>query len=184
MSFAQSIIIPLSLFKRCQFDKINSNENNEISKKVMLHDQEKLLKEKIFVNKNDFKFDHNDILIHINKMYKPQIKAILEKIQENPQTFSIDKKTFEVSINGKKIINSNIIKILQYFAKSKIVTKESDIPTGSKLVYYALVNDLKIPSQWIPNKKISETTTSRTDPEKRTRASVSDQQGSGWVICE
>ena len=179
MSFAQSIIIPLSLFKQCQFDKIKSKEENDPpSKKVMLQDQEKLLKQKIDIDKSIFKFDNNDVLININKIYRPQIQAILEKIQQHPETVIIDKKTFEITLNGQKINNSNIIKILQYYAKGKIVTKKDDIPKGSKQLYNVLINDLKIPSQWIPNKKFEP---NLVDPLARTRGS---QSGSGWVIYQ
>ena len=182
MSFAQSIIIPLSLFKQCQFDKIKSKEDIETeppSKKVMLQDQEKLLKQKINTDKSIFKFDTNDIMININKIYRPQIQAVLDKILQHPETITIDKATFEITLKGKKIKDSNIIKILQYYAKGKIVTRKDDIPEGAKDLYKILIDDLKIPPQWIPNKKFEPNI---ADPLARTRAGKNIQNGTGWVI--
>ena len=65
MSFAQSVIIPLSLFKSCQFDKIKTKDDDiPPSKKLMLKDQEALLKSKANISNQKIPsvLNYDDIL--------------------------------------------------------------------------------------------------------------------------
>ena len=214
MSFAESIIVPLSLFKACQLDKtINVKDNERISilyndklppdKKMLLYNQQQIKSDKEpalpdndDTLNNDITFD--DILVHINERYRPQLKSILEAIANNKDIISYD-KNYTLKINGKIIEDSNIIDILKYFTKNSIITKEDDIPNGAFILYDTLVNELNIPKSWIPmsldkrrrskrkrnqsNKKNSNNT---TPTKKKTRQmSYSEQdydQTGGWII--
>ena len=49
----------------------------------------------------------------------------------------------------------------------------------AKELYKILLDDLKIPPQWIPNKKFEPNI---ADPLARTRAGKNIQNGTGWVI--
>ena len=185
MSFAQSVIIPLSLFKSCQFDKIKAKDTvlDDIppSKKLMLKDQEALLKSK--ANNPNQKIssalNYDDILDNINKKYRPHMRAILDEIIKNEDSISIDNQTFEITIKGKRMSGSSIIEIFKYFTKGKIVTSKKDVPIGTQELFDFLVHELKIPSAWIPNKSLPKIV-QRKDPYKRTRSS--SQQGSGWIV--
>ena len=165
MSFSESVIIPLSLFKACQLTDINKDANHErriiledeelpVEKKMLLYNQQQIKAtkdqtESVSKQSSDDRVQ-DDILININAKYRPQIKLILEIIRENPDIVSFDETTFEVIINGKIIENSNIIDILKDFTKNSVITKESDVSKGVVDLYDALVNTLNIPKSWIP----------------------------------
>ena len=182
MSFAQSVIIPLSLFKSCQFDKIKTKDGDiPPSKKLMLKDQEALLKSKANISNQKIPsvLNYDDILDNINKKYRPHMRAILDEIIKNDDSISIDNQTFEITIKGKRMSGSNIIEIFKYFTKGKVVTSNKDVPIGTQELFDFLVHELNIPSAWIPNKSLPKIV-NRQDPYKRTRSS--SQQGTGWIV--
>ena len=185
MSFAQSIIIPLSLFKSCQFDKIKVKETTKDdlppSKKLMLKDQEMLLKSKTSNanQKTSTELNYDDILDNISNKYRPHMRAILDEIIRNKDSISIDNETYEITIKDKQISGSNIIEIFKYFTKGKVVTSDEDVPIGTQELFNFLAHDLKIPSVWIPNKSLPKKQ-KRYDPYRRTRSS--SQRGMGWII--
>ncbi len=74
--------------------------------------------------------------------------AILEKIKKNKHILNWDNQ-LQIILKGHTIFGTNIIKIFQYFMKSKVVTAEKDIPKGSLEVFHILMDDLDIPRSWI-----------------------------------
>ena len=192
MSFSESIIIPLSLFKACQLDKLHTTESPESkllndmdlhsSKKMQLYNQMKHLST---TNKNKpdtIKVDTSenykqDILSKIAEKHRPNISSILDVIHDHPDIIKIDNSTLGVSIYGHKINDSNAIDIMRAITKNDVVTRESDIAPGALQVYYTLIDELNIPKSWMPLKVVELRRSSR----KRKKPSDNEQEG-GWII--
>ena len=192
MSFSESIIIPLSLFKACQLDKLHTTESQESkllndmdlhsSKKMQLYNQMKHLSttnknKPDLINEDTSEKYKQDILLSIEEKHRPNIKTILDIIHNNPDTIKIDNSTLEVTIHGHKINDSNAINIIKEITKNNVVTKESDIAPGALQVYNTLVNELNIPKSWMPLKVVQ-----RRSTRKRQKRSHDNEQGGGWVI--
>ena len=192
MSFSESVIIPLSLFKACQLEKVEDEKTkigkllNDIdlpsSKKMQLYNQMKLTatKDSNQSNKSDELNESykQDVLLNVAEKHRPNISSILDIIHDNPDALRIDNSTLEVSIRGRKIDGSNAIKIFQDLTKNNVVTKESDISTGALQVYNILVDELNVPKSWIPMKVIQVRRSSR----KRKNTSDDIDQEGGWFI--
>ena len=192
MSFSESVIIPLSLFKACQLEKAQEKQSTKgmllndtdlpSSKKMQLYNQMKLTSTK---NENNAKKldDLNetykqDILLNIAEKHRPNISSILDVIHDNPELITINPSSLEISIRGRVIEGSNAIKVIQDLTKNNIVTKESDISTGALQVYNTLIDELNIPKSWIPMKVIQVRRSSR----KRKNTSGDNEQEGGWLV--
>ena len=194
MSFSESVIIPLSLFKACQLTEITKDKNHDrrmilddeklpVEKKMLLYNQQQIKAPKSHTVESDNKQSsddrvYDDILINISEKYRPQIKLILEIIRENPDIVSFDETTFAVKINGQQIENSNIVDILKDFTKNSVITKESDISNGTFHLYDTLVNTLDVPKSWIPLtiKEPRRSKRKRNQSNKRTNISPSKKK--------
>lgn len=173
MSFAESIILPLSVFKKLKFEgqrdnvKFESVLNNPAlssSEKMLLLEQDKLMRPKLLgpedqnpssppspADPSSSKFAADvDILRNIETKFHPQVKSILERISRHSDVIDWVKDTLEVRLHGKTIFGSNIIDILKAMTNNAVVTKDSDLPAGTRAVYTVLVDELNLPKVWIP----------------------------------
>ncbi len=91
------------------------------------------------------------IIDSVKTVDKPTVKSILDKIRESKNAVSWT-KNFEIVLNGNVIPNTNIVKIMQYLMKSKVVTNEKDVPTATSEFYQALIDQVNIPKAWIKQK--------------------------------
>lgn len=168
MTFEESIIIPLSIFKKCKFDdtqmqkdqtaastaNILNDENLSADEKMKLYRQEKLLHRQPTVRTNTTAHTDDASETHIIKSvgskYQPYVKSILDFIKRNEHEVAWDKKTLEIILNGKSFPDSDISKAIQIFMKNAVITQEEkDIPTGTRQLYRKLI-DLGLPKSWIP----------------------------------
>ena len=163
MSFKQSILIPLSLFKQCKIEEnikslensesILDNENMPSSEKMKLFHQNKFLQKNTTLAplKNEKNDNFLYIINQIPDKYKPYSKAILEFIR-NQGNISWN-NNLELIIDGELFTQSNIISILNYLLTDIVVTRPSDIPIGSQELEQKML-DLGLPSSWITKKRI------------------------------
>ena len=124
MSFKQSILIPLSLFKQCKIEEnikslensesILDNENMPSSEKMKLFHQNKFLQKNTTLAplKNEKNDNFLYIINQIPDKYKPYAKAILEFIRN--QANIRWNNNLELIIDGELFTQSNIISILNY----------------------------------------------------------------------
>ena len=191
MSFSESVIIPFSLFKACQLEKMQEvkSEKGKLlddmdlpsSKKMQLYNQMKLTNTTSDSQKVNIPPNENykqDILLSVAEKHRPNMSSILDIIHNHPDIIDINESSLEVSIRGRKIDGSNAIQIIKDFTKNNVVTKESDISTGALQVYNILIDELNIPKSWIPMKVIQVRRSSR----KRKNTSDDNDQIGGWFI--
>lgn len=164
MSFAESVILPLAIFKKLKFDGVEdgyskrdsilNNPRLSSSEKLQMLEQEKHLKVKPFQEPTkhmDADVDNsNMILRHIEQKYHPHVKSVLEYISRNKQVVSWDSDTLELQLHGKPVVGSNIIDIFQSLTKNSVITRDSDVPFGTYQLYKILVFELGVPKDWIP----------------------------------
>ena len=161
MSFKESIIIPLELYQRCHLQTKTKDMNILLDKslptdeKMKLFSQAQLEKKRkkrknVYTSKAEFNEISpvgSNILQLIPKADKPIIKAVLDIIKQNPSQISWNTNN-EVILDGKTLINSNIIDNFLYMRKHLTVTKDKDIPEGIVPFYRKLLL-LKIAPEWI-----------------------------------
>ena len=194
MSFSESVIIPLSLFKACQLEiqqdkspamDILDDKQLPSSKKMLLYNQMKLtapLNTKQVtpqINPSSEKYKE-DILLSIAEKYRPYMSSILDIIHDHSEILTIDNSSFEVSIRGRKIEESNAIDIFKDLTKNGVVTKDSDIAPGTFQVYNVLIGDLKIPKSWIPL-KLQTIRKSTRQQRNRIGSDIDINQGGEWI---
>ena len=169
MTFQESIIIPLSLFKKCQIEEtiranigtseqILHNPTLHFAEKIKLYNQAKLLEQK---NRADAVIspevsrrvseNETDTFLHgIPEKYKPYGKSIVEFIRKHPNEVGWDELQ-RIRVKGFVIPDSNLGESLKHFMKNTVVTKDSDIPPGTQILQETLF-DLGIPKSWFPVK--------------------------------
>lgn len=200
MSFQESVIIPLAMFKQCQFSKHNANSpetllldtNLPSDLKMKLVNQQKYLK---LDDKNPSPAksamsgilpssaasaktsDISHILSNMTTSDVPYAKSILEKILENETVIGWNDK-YEVVLDGEPIVLSNIADILQYLLRKKIITRDSDVPVGTEETYKKLL-EINVPQSWLKARPPR-----RTDRNIRPPRRLIEQSGSGirWAI--
>jgi hypothetical protein len=187
-SFAESIIIPLSLYEKCKFavEKKPTNKTEEILEdpllpndiKMKLLSQEKGSRKTTTTTlpppsppKSDEK-EKGESLIerHIisttEKRNHPFVKSILEIISRHREEIRWDDQ-FELNIDGQIYANSNIIDIFRFLMKKKSTTPA---PIGAWELKDKLISALGIPSSWIPatQERISKKDSTRARSQSRT----------------
>lgn len=165
MSFQESVIIPLELYKRCRLEDghklVDILMDNTLSKdrKMKLYHQEQTREKH---NNLTAKFpdqqplpsttvsfgDH--ILLQLPPEDRPNARAILETFKENSSVLSWNVNQ-EVLVNGHVIPGSNIVHIFQYFTRNLPVTSSKDVPVGAREVFEMLLA-LNVPAKWIKQK--------------------------------
>ena len=160
MSFQEAVIIPMSLFQKCNFDKtkkesksselLTSNLQTPIKMKLFEHERvmEKRKRELLPHSPIYEKTDEDWLIQGISEKFRPYAKSILEFIKLHPDELGYDNSNYEIRINDDFIRNSNLGKILQFLMKSAIVTREEDIPLGTYSLLTKLY-DLGMPKTWV-----------------------------------
>ena len=160
MSFQESIIIPLSLFKECKLDEGNlvgatqpnilNNTMLNSEEKMKLYNQQKLM-DRIKMSpmmKPAQDSDNTIFTDNIADKYKPYVISIVNFMRRHPDEVGWD-RDYKIRIGPNIIPSSNLNETLRHFMKSTVVTRDSDIPPGT----YQLVEklfDLGMPKSWIP----------------------------------
>lgn len=164
MSYEEAIIIPLDVFKKCNFSNtLTSEDMNATPKmtskdiltnssippdiKVKMYTQKKKLHKKrapepqiVTVKKEEIKTNSEDIILNEFPMSaRPNVYMILKFIKENSGILSWN-NDLELVIEGKTVPNSNIIQLLKFVNNLLTVTSDKDIPVGANEFLKALEN--------------------------------------------
>ena len=156
-SYQESVIIPLELYRTLTNEKnVELKADLPSSVNVKLYQQEHLGKvhrvPDPLVKLGETEALPDAIIIDsVKTVDKPTVKSILDKIQQFKNIVSWN-KNLEIILNGNVIPDTNIVKIMQYLMKSRVVTSERDIPRGASQFYEALIEQLEIPKSWIKQK--------------------------------
>lgn len=153
------------LEKKATKSNILDNEELPSDIKLKLHRQEESLKKKpVILEKTIEKLEEkflkkpekakesiqNDILSFTSTFplkLQPFVQSILTKISNFPGKISWNDK-LEVTIEGVLFKESNILDLLQYAMKTKVISKEADTPIGAYEFIDALLN-IGVPRDWI-----------------------------------
>lgn len=163
MSFKQSILIPLELFKKCNIeDKINSDtahSNSDITKNIKIADHNRIVTKYQQLNEKEpsvpDRLTISEILDNIPDKSKPYAHSILLFISKYPDIINWDKYG-HISLDNRLIPNSDISKILLYYTNNLVITQSQDIPIGSHELYKKM-RTLNLPKEWVPNKSVQPT---------------------------
>lgn len=161
MSFHESVIIPLELFKKCKFEEaVSLNKHSKILDNPSLTADEKM---KLFYQDSQFKktklaplispdkqFDPTIFNSSIPERYRPYAESILKFIREYPEDVGWD-KDYQIKIKSVTIPFSHLGKSLQHFMKNTVITKDSDVPPGTHALLERLL-ELGMPKTWVPAK--------------------------------
>lgn len=156
MDFKESVIIPLKMFQRCSFDRDKAqpllNDNLPSDVRVKLYTNERLKrKKKIEDNKYgipDTKLPRRKIVENISTIKQPFVNSIIDLVQNNLDQISWN-NDYKLVIGQDPVEGTNLVDIFRFLSKSSIVTNETDVPKGSKLVYDTLLK-IGTPKSWIP----------------------------------
>ena len=174
LSFRESIIIPLALFKKCNFpdSKEPIIEGLPLDVKMKLLQHERLLNPKgklpiplqikvvkpddkeaeVSTSSNSGEYSPNSDTIteSVSQANRPFVQSILDVIHKNPDQVRWN-ENFEIIIDGKLYPNTSIVKIIQALMKHGVVTSEQDLPDKIKLLHSKLLS-LGVPKTWIKAK--------------------------------
>ena len=147
MSFEESIIISLSVYKRCQL--IKGNEQMDLLQDSSLPTDTKI---KLYHQAQSQKRLHvrmdnpvptstygEHIILQLPVADRTNAKAILDIFKQNPSLLSWSDKD-ELIIGGDLIPGSNLVRIFQFLTNNFTMTSEDDIPIGSSLLYKTLMS--------------------------------------------
>ena len=195
MSFKEAVIIPYSMFKKCNFDRtpkqdheiILENPNLPADVKMKLFNQAKILagqksEEQPVEDSSRDKNEESYIVQLFPDKDQPFIASILEKLKANTDEISWD-DNMRVNIDGKLHRDSNIIELLRFTMKNLIITADTDIPAGAREFLEKLIA-IGVPKSWIrvnfrrqpPKRLLKRRHLPDTDfPPAKT------QKGQGWI---
>ena len=154
MSFKESIIIPLSLFKQCNFQttklstSILENYDLPLDVRMKMHSQQKHLDPKKASRAMvpiPPAIGIDDIVREITTTNQPHVKAILERMKDHDLKWN---DAGEIILGGEVIQNSNIIDIMKALSKSTTIISDRDLPKGTGVLYQKLI-DIGVPTSWI-----------------------------------
>lgn len=154
MSFRESVIIPLELFKKCNLQKednaILRDVNLPSDVKMKLYNQEKKI-EKMRTSDKDpephLQEDHSFIINAVPLHLQPYVQSILKVINSRKEAIRWNQE-LEVVIDGKPFSNSNIVDLFKFITKSLVVTADTDLPIAAREFYNKLL-EIGIPKSWI-----------------------------------
>ena len=173
MSFEESIIIPLSVYKRCRMDRVDertnvlADESLPTDAKMKLYQQEQTrerLRKKYKASRHPrpssppsssstplppSSFGEH-IVVSLPIADRPQVKAILDFFKDHPSVLSWNNNN-EVLLGGKLLPGSDIVDVFRYFSGNLPVTMSADEPIGIRDIYDALIS-LGLPQKWIKKK--------------------------------
>ena len=164
MSFEESVIIPIDVYRRCRIEKKDEAERlltdttiptdrkmklyaEAISKKRLRKEKE----EETHLDNDDDEEDEavpNHIELNFPMKDRPLVKSILDFIHRHRAVVGWDEKDNSLVIDGRIIPDSDILDVLRYFTNSKLASEQ---PAGVREFYETLI-DLGLPSEWIKKK--------------------------------
>ena len=203
MSFKESVILPYSLFKKCQFAPPEKLEHENILRdstlpsdlKMKLYSQSKALSTKPTPEPEKKKADYRDENAYILQLMpekdQPFISSILTKIAARKDEIHWNTE-LELNIDGKPYPGSNIIELLKFVVKNLIITSDIDVPIGAKDFVNKLY-DIGVPKTWIKvsfprrmpkRKKVKSTQRSQLSDSDTDDSPQKFQKGQGipWLV--
>lgn len=163
MSFKESVIIPYTMFKRCQFGTTPQKQEHETilqdpslpsDIKMKLYSQAKATNTAKSLQENDHSstktnqdHDHAYIVQVMPEKDQPFASSILSKIDSREDEISWNNK-LELLIDGKQYPESNIIELLRFVLKNLIVSSDMDIPKAAK-EFVDKLQEIGVPKSWI-----------------------------------
>lgn len=90
----------------------------------------------------------DEILKHIRTSQKPNVKMILEKLMKNNILWN---RHGEISAGMDIILDSNIIKLMQFFSGTSKVKNYYQMPVGTEELW-KILHDIQVPTSWIKQK--------------------------------
>lgn len=162
MSFSESVIVPLSVFRKCNFeqetgDKILDDPDLPPSKKMMLFQREAIkrkAKTTIDTEKEDNMPYADDIIASFPEKLRPVLHHVFKFVRDNPEDIRWN-KYYQVILENRLIPQSNIQEILHYIFKTKIVSSDKDIPIGADQ-FRKILNEIGVPKTLLPQERKSE----------------------------
>lgn len=201
LTFQECVIVPLGLWDKCKFSNAKESSTEHILKDDTLPDD---VKHKLYQQERKFEQKHtkptqtipkpkpdstqevtprnNSIVAQMNENVQPFARSILDKIKEQPEQISFN-KDLEIVIDGDEVPNSNIVDILGFLLKSKIVTSKQDIPIASWETRKKLV-EIGVPETWIKKKAPREGLRRKSQRHRQPSPDLFDQSGTGimdWI---
>lgn len=162
-SYVKAVLIPWEQFQRLTTDKEPTITGAETSSLLPPDVQLKLMRQERLVNKHKHqpgavispavstfyptKKDVDPIVDSIPEKWRPYGRSILLKILEHPQQISW-KNDYELVFNNQTQVNTNIVELLQFILKQKVVTSEEDIPQGAREFHDTLLQ-IGVPKSWL-----------------------------------
>lgn len=173
-SFSESIIIPLEVFKKCNFSQkelLEHETEHQVEEakgiledatlpadvKIKLHNQKKRLAKKLgkkpqeVTIKSDFKAVATSlddyILSHFSLKLKPTVYIILKHIRDSRGVVDFNENR-ELVLGGNTIQDSDIISLLRFVTGSLTITSAADIPLAAEEFVQAL-EDIGVPKTYI-----------------------------------
>lgn len=187
MSFRESIIIPLEVFEKCQFDNeqdILLDPSIPVDKRMKLYHQKKALEKKKppeekeeeaeEVGERNFQY----IVDAIQMSYRPFAHSILDYLK-NYQDQITWNDNMEVIIDGRLYPDSNILDLFHFLMKNKVITSPADIPIAG-MEFYDKLLEIGIPKEWMKIRFPSKSSSRH----KKKRARLPDYQvgrGRTWI---
>ena len=164
MSFEESVIIPIDVYRRCRIEKKDEAERLltdttiPTDRKMKLYaeaiSKKRLRKEKgeeTHLDDDDEEAAPNHIELNFPMKDRPLIKSIVDFIHRHRAVVGWDEKDNSLVIDGRIIPDSDILDVLRYFTNSKLASEQ---PTGLREFYETLI-DLGLPSEWIKKKPVT-----------------------------
>ena len=175
MSFQESIIIPVSLYKQCKLDNVDNSklDSQEISplnqilydptlssdKKMKLYNQQKILSEnKLAPDIEPTRNYPNDNFTYIiPRKHKPYANSIIDFMRKHYTEVGWD-QNHRIRIGSYVIPDSNLGESIKHYMKKTVITKDQDIPNGTYELLEKLL-ELGLPQEWVlakPRMRISD----------------------------
>lgn len=79
---------------------------------------------------------------------RPIVENILQRIQAHPNVVRWN-NNFEVIVNGVTYPHSNILDLLKFIMKKRVIENNKGAPFGGKEFVDALIDKIKVPRDWI-----------------------------------
>ena len=131
--------------------KIKENiKNPPTSKSLPNQEMNKKDSEEIELDKKEYGHYRDILLAAMTKSKRSKAENILTLIQQQPEVLSYN-ELGEISLYGRKLLDSNIIDFLNYMFHSRKVVSHKDM-------FGKVVNDLNIPKSFITNKRLLHST--------------------------
>lgn len=190
MAFQESVIIPYTLFKQCQLDKPQSSEEEKLLRDTTIPSD---LKMKLYAHKKASvpkntpveEEPQSDVQFIVDLMPikdQPFVGSILEKIKSRSNELHWN-NNLEVTIDKKFFPDSNIIELLRFCMKNKVVTSHIDIPIAAHEFIDKLL-EIGVPKPWIKvsfRRRPPKRTTKRRAPDYASDSDTATIEGFGWT---